>query len=163
MMYKRYRATPDGSVFIRAFPIPGATSLSFPFLRFCLVDLLDIIWRWPGERRKSLPVPVILKRFATDFLVFCLLQFMGTGEPTVWPTPCKERIKTSASGNRLIYLSPISLAKFLGCPTWIRTMAKRVRVVCATTTPSGNLPKRYCYQPCLPSDKKEKIFLSSPP
>lgn len=30
----------------------------------------------------------------------------------------------------------------IGCPTWIRTMTRRVKVACATITPSGSEVRR---------------------
>ena len=32
----------------------------------------------------------------------------------------------------------INIASQYGCPTWIRTMTRRVKVACATITPSGS-------------------------
>ena len=51
---------------------PGATSLSLEERRFDFALLAARRWRKPGVRRMSLPVPLILKRLATDFLVFCM-------------------------------------------------------------------------------------------
>ena len=67
---------------------PADTDLSLLRLRFCLV----VFWcRWcriPGERRISLPVPVSLKRFAMDFLVFCM-TFRKTENKDAQSPACK--------------------------------------------------------------------------
>jgi hypothetical protein len=56
---------------------PGATSLSRVARRFALVLFAESKWRKPGVRRMSLPVAVSLKRLATDFFVFCIVQTTG--------------------------------------------------------------------------------------
>jgi len=48
------------------------TSLSFEARRFCLFVFAESRWRKPGVRRISFPRAESLKRFATDFLVFCM-------------------------------------------------------------------------------------------
>ena len=51
---------------------PGATCLSRDARLLDLALLAESRCRKPGVRRMSLPVPVSLKRFATDFFVFCI-------------------------------------------------------------------------------------------
>tara|TARA_B100001248_G_scaffold201492_1_gene155728 strand:+ start:12449 stop:12673 length:225 start_codon:yes stop_codon:yes gene_type:complete len=51
---------------------PGDTALSAREARFCFTVLALKQCRRPGVRRKTLPLPVILKRLAIDFFVFCM-------------------------------------------------------------------------------------------
>lgn len=64
--------SPKGRHFMRAAACPGATCLSRVARRLAFVLFAASRWRKPGVRRSIWPVPVILKRFATDFLVFCI-------------------------------------------------------------------------------------------
>lgn len=48
-------------------------------LRFRLADLHSSKWRRPALVRKTLPVPVILNRFATAFLVLLRAIDFGMG------------------------------------------------------------------------------------
>ena len=56
---------------------PGATCLSRLARRFAFVLLALSKCRNPGVRRIILPVAVILKRLATDFLVFCMVKCLS--------------------------------------------------------------------------------------
>lgn len=53
-------------------------TLALPRRRFCFEDLVLAICRVPGERCSNLPLAVILKRLATDFLVFCMEEGLKT-------------------------------------------------------------------------------------
>ena len=55
-------------------------TLALPKRRFCFEDLVLAICRVPGERCNSLPLAVILKRLATDFLVFCMEEAVENRE-----------------------------------------------------------------------------------
>ena len=55
----------------------SSTIADLPILRFNLELLHSNKWRRPALERLTLPVAVILNRFATDFLV--LLRAMGLG------------------------------------------------------------------------------------
>jgi hypothetical protein len=63
---------PNGRQRFRGAACPGATCLSRLARRFAFVLLALSKCRKPGVRRIILPVAVILKRLATDFLVFCM-------------------------------------------------------------------------------------------
>jgi hypothetical protein len=56
---------------------PFATGLSPAARRFCFLLSFRIKWRWLGVRRRTLPDPVTLKRFAMDFRVLCIMLIRG--------------------------------------------------------------------------------------
>lgn len=72
---------PKGRHCIKAAACPGDTCLSRVARRLAFVLFADSKCLKPGVRRMSWPVAVSLKRFATDFLVFCIEYFtpMGSG------------------------------------------------------------------------------------
>ena len=50
-----------------------STALSWPIERLCLTDFALSRWRFPATLRITLPLAETLKRFAMDFLVFCIV------------------------------------------------------------------------------------------
>src|SRR5262245_46935600 len=55
--------------------------------------------------------------------------------PAVDPSPCAS-LRSSHFVRTHVWATPV--APRFGCPTWIRTMTRRVKVACATITPSGS-------------------------
>src|SRR5215207_5912410 len=70
----------------------SCTRTALPSERFRLRPLFCSKWRLPWRRRRILPVPVILNRFATDFLVLARPAFLDIRgrENTGSAPPCKR-------------------------------------------------------------------------
>lgn len=60
-----------------------------------------------------------VSRAFASVATFAAVAIHSTGRPQAMSKPCSD----GASN---------------GCPTWIRTMTRRVKVACATITPSGS-------------------------
>jgi hypothetical protein len=66
---------PNGMARFKESARDSETSLAWPNRRFRFRLFAERRWRIPGLRRSNLPVPVILKRLAIDFFVFCMAGF----------------------------------------------------------------------------------------
>ena len=120
----------NGTAFLTIAATPAEACLSCPIVRLCFTLFALSRWRLPGLRRSTLPDAVILKRFAIDFLVFCIFFWI---KKVLYPIRLKFSVKkkkrffgifhtldcklsTLSSQNRIfliLYMRRISLRIFL--------------------------------------------------
>ena len=80
----------NGTAFLTIAATPAEACLSCPIVRLYFTLFALSRWRLPGLRRSTLPDAVILKRFAIDFLVFCIFFWI---KKVLYPIRLKFSVK----------------------------------------------------------------------